>query len=151
MNHYVLDANILFSGVISQKVVYRTMFSDHDNVFYTPDFVLAELNNYRTVFLKKSAVKSADLKEFTLFLFSKIIVVPDYVITPESYSAAEGLVVDIDPKDVAYVALNEELGSVLLTRDKLLHDGLRAKGYTRIKLFNEFLAQQIDESGRESK
>ena len=58
MNQYVLDANILFSGVISQKVVCRTLFSDRGN-------------------------------------------------------------------------------------------GLQAKGYSRIKLFNDFLAQQLNESGRE--
>ncbi|WP_080239115.1 PIN domain-containing protein [Spirosoma rigui] len=149
MNQYVLNANILFSGVISQKVVYRTLFGDWGNVFYTPDFVLAELNNYHSVFLKRSTVKGVDLKEFTLFLLFKIIVVPDYVITPESYRIAEELVADIGPKDVAYVALNEELGATVLTRDKALHDGLRTKGYSRIKLFNEFLSQQLSESGRE--
>lgn len=58
MNQYVLDANILFSGVISQKVVYRTMFSDHDNVFYTPDFVLAELNNLFNEFLARQIEES---------------------------------------------------------------------------------------------
>lgn len=141
MKQYVLDANILFSGVISQKPIYRAMFGEH--LFYTPDFVLAELNEYRKVFLKKSAVKGIDLKEFTLFLFSKIIVVPDYIITEDAYRVAEALVADIDPKDVAYVALNEELGSTLLTRDKVLYDGLQAKGYTRIKLFNDFITEQL--------
>ncbi len=141
MNQYVLDANVLFSGVMSQKAIYRAMFDQ--NRYYTPDFVLAELNNYRKVLLKKSAVKGTDLKEFTLFLFSKITVVPDYVITPDSYTRAELLVAEIDPKDVAYVAPNEELGTTLLTRDKPLYDGLTAKGYTRIRLFNEFIAQQI--------
>ncbi|GAB2602425.1 PIN domain-containing protein [Spirosoma areae] len=145
MNQYVLDANVLFSGVISQKPIYRAMFGK--NVFYTPDFVLAELNTYRTVFLKKSAIKRTDLKEFTLFLFSKIIVVPDYIITLESYERAEKLVADIDPKDIAYVALSIELDATLLTRDKLLHDGLIHKGYTQIQLFNDFVAGQISEKG----
>ncbi|MFD2573595.1 PIN domain-containing protein [Spirosoma soli] len=145
MNQYVLDANVLFSGVMSQKAIYRAMF-DQDK-YYTPDFVLAELNNYRKVFLKKSAVKGTDLKEFTLFLFSRIVVVPDYVITPDSYTRAELLVADIDPKDVAYVALNEELGTTLLTRDKPLYDGLRAKGYMRIRLFNDFIAEEITAQG----
>lgn len=143
MNRYVLDANVLFSGVISQKPIYRAMFGE--DVFYTPDFVLAELSMYRTVFLKKSAIKRTDLKEFTLFLFSKIIVVPDYIITLESYERAEKLVADIDPKDVAYVALSIELEATLLTRDKPLYDGLKAKDYTRVQLFNDFIAGQIME------
>ncbi|QDK78755.1 hypothetical protein EXU85_09105 [Spirosoma sp. KCTC 42546] len=143
MNQYILDANILFSGVISQKVIYRIIFGEKTNVFYTPDFVLAELNGYRKVFLKKSAIKGTDLKEFTLFLFSKIIVVPDYIITPESYEQAEKLVADIDPKDVAYVALSIELDAILLTRDKPLYDGLKAKDFMRIQLFNDFITEQV--------
>lgn len=145
MNQYVLDANILFSGVISQKAIYRTLFSN--NTFYTPDFVLAELNTYRSVLLKKSAVKGKDLKEFTLFLFSKVIVVPDFIITPESYEQAEGLVIDIDPKDVVYVALSIELNAILLTRDKPLYEGLRAKGYVHVQLFNDFITWHNSEMG----
>ena len=141
MKNYVLDANILFSGILSQKSIYRAMFDE--NVFYSPDFVLAELNAYRKVLLKKSAVKGADLKAFTLFLFSKITIVPDYVISDESYAIAEKLVADIDPKDVAYVALNEELNATLLTRDTVLYEGLRARGYTRIQLFSDFIASQL--------
>ena len=145
MNQYVLDVNILFSGIISQKPIYRAIIDE--NIFYTPDFSLTELNAYRHVFLKKSAVKTIDLKEFTLFLFSKITIVPDYIISPDSYNVAEELVADIDPKDVAYVALNEELDTILLTQDKLLYDGLQAKGYTRVQLFNDFIASQISEKG----
>ncbi len=141
MNQYVLDANILFSGVISQKAIYRAMFDD--NVLYAPDFVLTELNAYRKVFLKKSSVNGTALREFTLFIFSKLIIVPDYIISEQSYRKAEILVADIDPKDVAYVALNEELNTVLLTRDKELYDGLQTKGYTRVILFNDFIADQI--------
>ncbi|QJW89181.1 hypothetical protein HNV11_07135 [Spirosoma taeanense] len=148
MTHYVLDANILFSGIISQKAIYRAVFSEQ-HVFYAPDFLLAELNAYRSVFLKKSAVKGVDLKEFTLFLFSKIIVVPDYIITAESYAKAEGLVADVDPKDVAYVALSEELSATLLTRDKPLHDGLKAKGYEQVLLFDEFISRRISQEEQE--
>lgn len=144
MNQYVLDANILFSGLLSQKVIYRVLFSKH--TFHTPDFVLAELNNYRTVLLKKSAVKGTDLKAFTLALFAHIIVVPDYVITTESYERATALVADIDPKDVAYVALSIELNAVLLTRDKPLYEGLLAKGYEHVQLFSDFIYQQTANS-----
>ncbi len=98
MNQYVLDANILFSGIISQKAVYKSLFTQGQHIFFTPDFVLTELDKYHKVFL---------------------------------------------PKDVAYLALNEELGAILLTRDKSLYDGLQTKGYSRIQLFNDFIVQQM--------
>ena len=44
---------------------------------------------------------------------------------------------DIDPKDTDYVALSLELNHPLLTRDKPLADGLRAKGYTNLVLLDE--------------
>ncbi|QJD79190.1 PIN domain-containing protein [Spirosoma rhododendri] len=142
MNQYVLDANILFSGLLSQKAVYRALFGRH--TVYAPDFVLAELNNYRTVLLKKSAVKGTDLKAFTLALFANIVVVPDYIITADSYNQATQLVADIDPKDVAYVALSIELSATLLTRDKPLCEGLVAKGYEKVQLFSDFISQQTN-------
>lgn len=126
--HFVLDVNILFSGVLSRKEIYRKIFSEYK--LYTPDFALIELNKYRETILKKAGeVTSADFRNFTLFIFSKIVVVPDYLISEESFRKAEKLVEDIDKKDVAYVALAEELGMVLLTRDKKLYDGLKEKGY----------------------
>ncbi|CCH54564.1 hypothetical protein BN8_03746 [Fibrisoma limi BUZ 3] len=145
MKQYVIDANILFSGVLSRKAIYRAVFNQ--NLYYAPDFILAELNNYREVILRKTNVQRDELKEFTLFLFSKIIVVPDYVISEASYRQAQNLLADIDPKDVAYLALNEELGTILLTRDKPLYEGLIGKGYERVQLFGDFIAQNLTGEG----
>ena len=118
MNAYVIDVNILFSGVISRKDVYRELFSE--NTLYTPDFALVELAKYRQVILKKAKVHTDKLKDFTLFIFSKIVVVPDYIISDASYQKAKELCEGIDIKDIAYVALTEELDLMLLTRDKEL-------------------------------
>ncbi|MCK4764204.1 MAG: PIN domain-containing protein [Candidatus Aminicenantes bacterium] len=136
--HFVLDVNILFSGVLSRKEIYREIFSEYK--LYTPDFALLELNKYREIILKKAGkVTPADFRNFTLFIFSKIVVVPDYLISEESFHKAEKLVEDIDKKDVAYVALAEELGIVLLTRDKKLYEGLKEKGYEQVKLFDKLV------------
>ena len=116
----------------------------NDDIFYTPDFALIELDKYRKVILKKSKAESDELREFTLFLFSKIIVVPDYVISDKSYTDAGELVSNIDPKDTVYIALNQELSTtILLTRDKPLFDKLTEKGYLRIRLFNEFVTEKL--------
>ncbi|MCP4155638.1 MAG: DNA-binding protein [bacterium] len=122
---FVIDVNIIFSGVLSRKDIYRNIFSQFK--LYTPDFAFIELNKYRAVILKKAKkVLADDLRDFTLFLFSKIIVVPDYLISDSAYEKARRLVENVDKKDVAYVALAEELNLQLLTRDKQLYDGLKA-------------------------
>ena len=142
MKEYVVDVNIIFSGVLSRKEIYRKMFSEY--ILYTPDFAFIELNKYREVILKKTKkLKAEDLRDFTLFLFSKIIVVPDYIISESSYKKAEDLVKNIDYKDVAYVALTEELNLILLTQDLPLHDGLKSQGFENVKLFNEFVKEMI--------
>jgi hypothetical protein len=42
MKTFVIDVNILFSGLLSQKEIYKALFAD--KIFYTPDFALIELN-----------------------------------------------------------------------------------------------------------
>lgn len=50
MKNYVIDANIIFSALISGKEVYFKLFSLHH--FYLPDYALQELEKYRQVILK---------------------------------------------------------------------------------------------------
>ncbi|GAA4399946.1 PIN domain-containing protein [Nibrella viscosa] len=141
MTSYILDANILFSGILSRKPVYRALFSTY--VFYIPDFALIELEKYRALIRKKAGTESEQLKEFILFIFSRLIVVPAYIVSDANKVHAAELVKTIDPKDIAYVALVEELNATLLTRDQVLHNGLVARGYTKVQLFESFIEEQI--------
>lgn len=138
---YVVNANILFSAVLKQKGLYEELAERF--VFYTPDFALLELQKYRRLILQKTATDPARLRTFTTQFFRKVTVMPDYIISEEALKTAAQLCADIDPKDVMYVALNEELQTTLLTRDKPLYDGLKAKGYERVKLFDEFVREQF--------
>lgn len=140
MNQYILDANIVFSALISKKEFYLDLMAQ--NTFYTPDFALIEINKYRSVILKKSRLKLDALNEYTFRFFRKLIVVPDYVISDNSLQKAIDLCADIDLKDTIYIALAIELNTTLLTRDKPLYDGLIAKGFMPIQLFDDFIRQQ---------
>lgn len=73
--HFILDVNIIFSGVLSRKEIYRKLFSEYK--LYTPDFAFIELN------------------------------------------------------------------LTLLTRDKKLYEGLKAQGFEKIKLFDEFIREIV--------
>jgi len=139
MKEYVLDANIIFSGLLSGKNLYRKIFENF--IFYTPDFALNEIQNYQEQILKKTKLNKIELQEFTLFIFSKLIVAPEFYISNESRQKAYNLCKDIDIKDVIYVALSIELKCPLITRDKPLYNGLIAQGYTNILLFDNFISQ----------
>jgi len=139
MKDYVIDANIIFSSLLSGKRFYRKLFESY--IFYTPDFALNEIQNYQDVILKKTKLNKEQLQEFTLFIFAKLIVAPEFYITNESRQKAYDLCIDIDLKDIIYVALSIELRCPLITRDKLLYNGLIQKGYTNLILFNDFLSE----------
>lgn len=74
-------------------------------------------------------------------VFERITVVPNLIISTQSYYQAFILCRDIDPKDTDYVALSLQLGITLLTRDKPLSDGLRIKGFTNIIILDELFNQ----------
>lgn len=141
MNEYVIDANVLFSALIKQSDLYERLTDQF--VFYTPDFALTELQKYRHVILKKSRSDPKGLKDFSVVLFKRIVVLPDYIISDDSLLMAKQLCVDIDEKDTVCVALNEELQLTLLTRDKPLHDGLKLKGYARVRMFDDFVREYL--------
>jgi predicted nucleic acid-binding protein len=137
MKEYILDANILFSGLLSKKDFYRKIFQE--NKFYLPDFALIEIAKYKQTILNRNQKIFKDLQEFVLFIFSKLIVVPDFYISDSSLNQAIELCSDIDEKDSVYIALSIEMSLPLVTRDRTLTLKLKEKGFLNIILFDEFI------------
>jgi len=138
-NEFVIDANIIFSSLLSGKGLYRKIFET--NKFYTCDFALQELQTYQATILEKTKLSKSELQEFTIFIFSHIVVVPQFYITQINKNNAFELCKDIDEKDTVYVALSLELDLTLLTRDKPLYNGLKNKGFEKILMFDRFIEQ----------
>ena len=135
---YVVDANVLFSFLISGRESYLTFLTD--NKIFTPDFALAEIQIYQNVIIQRSKLPLEQFRAYALDLFSRITVVPNLLVTTQYYYQAFTLCRDIDPKDISYVALSLQLGAMLLTRDKPLAIGLRAKGFANVILLDELFA-----------
>ncbi|MEP7128346.1 MAG: PIN domain-containing protein [Chitinophagales bacterium] len=134
---YVIDANILFSALISGKVFYQQIFRKFQ--LYAPEFILKELAIYNDTIQTKSKIQAPELSKLSRKLFSELIILPDLSLTLDSLNSAKFLCNKIDPKDIAYVALTIELGCTLLTRDKKLHEGLKKQEFNNVMLFDEFL------------
>ena len=132
---YVLDANVLFSFLISGRKEYLTFLAD--NRVYTTDFIFEELQLHQFVINQRTKLPPDHFQKFVLDIFDQLTVVPNLLISTQNYYQAFMLCRDIDPKDTDYVALSLELNHPLLTRDKPLADGLRAKGYTNLVLLDE--------------
>lgn len=135
---YVLDANVIMSIVISGKAQHRLLLSNLNCL--TIDFVFNEIAKHKIVIQEKAKRSDEGLRQFIFTVFSTLTVVPSMAISDGDWHDAVELCRNVDPKDVAYVALSLSTGFPLVTRDKPLHAGLRKKGFRSVLLFDEFLA-----------
>ncbi|RRA99767.1 PIN domain-containing protein [Larkinella rosea] len=136
---FVIDANVLFSCLISGRKDYLNLFVNYN--IATPDFVVDELREHQDVILKKTRLPADRFHEFAARIFKDITIIPNFLISTQYYFQAFLLCRDIDPDDTSYLALALQYDVPLLTRDKLLVDGLRARGYTNVILLDELFSQ----------
>lgn len=140
MKEYVIDANILFSALISGKTFYKTLFLKH--IFYTPDFALRETKNYQQLIIAKMKGKEDKFRKFTKFLFSNLRIMPEFILSTQSLQQGYHFCKDQDEYDTTYIALSLELGIPFVTRDKPLYHWLKNQGYDKVILFQD-LANEI--------
>ena len=144
MESFVIDVNILFSGLISRKKFYEELFLRYK--FFIPDFALLELQKYKKVIRKKASKQQADFEKFAVMLFSNLNVIPDILLSEQIISQAEELCKEVDIKDSLYVALSIFLDEPLITRDKPLYNHLKNnKNFENVILFDEFVNQHQEE------
>ncbi len=138
---FVVDVNVLFSALMSGKDLYINAFTSCQ--FLLPDFALSELQKYQLLILEKTKLSITDLQAFTLALFEQITVVPNMLISNQSYLQAFELCKDIDEKDLTYIALSIEFDLPFITKDNILVEGLKKKGFQNVKLLADFLNEII--------
>lgn len=138
MTRFVIDANIIISILISGKAAYKPLLSLYE--FYTSEFSLEEIEKYKPLIFEKSRLNAIELRNFAIFVYGNLTVLPNLVVSREAFQKAVQLTHNIDIKDVSYVSLALELDLVLLTRDRVLATGLRKKGFRKVMLFEDFLS-----------
>ena len=136
MKQYVIDANVIFASLISGKENYEQMFTRQK--FYLPDFALIEIQKYQPVITSKTQLPFEDLKTYTIGIFERLTIIPNLIISTQSYFRAFDYCKDIDEKDTPYLALAIEFGIEFITNDIELVNGLRAKGFDKIISLTEF-------------
>ncbi len=137
MTDFVVDANVLMSILISGKASYRPILTF--NHFILPDFALIEVENYQDTLKRKTKMSDTQFIQWSYFVFGQITVLPRYVLAQDVLIKSQRLLEKIDLKDISYVALSMQLNVLLLTRDTLLHEGLRRQGFRKVLLFDDFL------------
>lgn len=138
MTKYITDINVIFSALISGKDKYLKIFEDFK--FLLPDFALEELQYYQELILQKTNLSAQNFKDYTLGLFEHITIIPNLLISTQSYYQAFELCKDVDEKDMVYIALAIEFDCVFITKDYELVTGLEQKGFDRIQRLDDFMA-----------
>lgn len=138
MKRYVADVNVIFSTLISGHENYLRMFTDFE--IMVPDFALLEMQEHQTRILRDTRVNPETFRELTLKIFRYLTIVPNLLLSNRSYLAAWQLCKDIDEDDTAYLAVAVEFDDQLISKDAVLVNGLRAKGFQNVLHLSEFFA-----------
>ena len=112
---YVIDANVILSGLISDSMTRRLLVELEDS-FLTPAYVHDEIGTYTEMVSEKSGLSSAEVEELIKILFKRIDVVPRPVVL-ESLQEAARIMRDTDPDDAVYLAAALERDAHLWSDD----------------------------------
>lgn len=126
----VVDTNIIFSGLLSPNGTISDLLLNSSNTFdfYTPTYLLDELENHKNKLLKISGFSEKELDFLQRNLFKKIDLINLEYIRESTWEKAIELTKNVDEFDAPFIALALELESPLWTGDKKLIKGLSTKG-----------------------
>ena len=140
MDIYIIDTNLLYSAFlnidsqISQFIISAPAYGVS---LYAPRYLEYEISKHRTKIQLYAGYSDAHFARIKQTLFGRVTFIDDDVIPFEEWVIALRLVRNIDPEDVNFVALANFSAETLWTGDRKLYEGLRAKGFERIVMFDE--------------
>jgi predicted nucleic acid-binding protein len=126
----VVDANIVFSALLSKNSQYRDLLFDGQYDFYSPNFVFLEIFKHKEKILKCTK-ESEEVYGFLGKILKKITFVKEEIVSAENYEKANELCREIDENDTPFLALALEIDGHLLSGDEKLKRALKMKGFER--------------------
>ena len=130
----IVDTNIIFSAILNSNSVIGDILLNSSGKFQflSCHYLWKEIDNHWSKLCKISKLEEYNLLESQRIIYKNINFIDEEQIPKEYRQKAYELVKDIDMNDLAFVALNESMESILWTGDKGLIKGLRKKGYRKI-------------------
>jgi len=127
----VIDANIIFSALLSKNSQYRDLLLDEKYEFYSPNYVFLEIFKHKEKILKCTKEPEEEVYGFIGKILKRVHFVQEELISFENYMLAYNLCKEIDENDTPFVALALEINGFLLTGDTNLKKALKNKGFNR--------------------
>jgi len=142
----VIDTNIIFSRLLSPngKISDLLLNSSDKFDFYSPTYVLDELENHKKKLLKITGFTENEFEFLKRNIFKKIDLIDPESIRESTWNKAIELTKKVDEYDAPFIALALELESPLWTGDKKLIIGLNKKGIDWI-LTTDIIAEIRDD------
>lgn len=125
----VVDTNIVFSALHTPNSLTRQKLLSLPNQFVSCNFLFIEIFKHKERIFKNSRASDDEIYDYLEKVVQRIHFFNEELISTESYFEAYHLCKDVDLKDIAFVALAIELKAPLWTRDTVLKEALRAKGF----------------------
>jgi predicted nucleic acid-binding protein len=130
----VVDSNKLISAAISPYgKTAEILLSTPSLEKFAPAFLKQEILIHQGKMEKLAKLSSSDLRQVITSLFKQITFVKETEIPTEVWKRAEEICMQVDPKDIPYVALSIYLNAELWTGDKPLGSQLTKEGYSVVK------------------
>ena len=127
----VVDTNVVFSALLNEpSIMADLLLSLSPQVsFYAPTLLIEEIERYENRISAISKLKPDQIHRIKELIYNSLRFISLELISEESFQKAYSLTKDIDENDTPFVALSLELSATLLTGDKKLVEGLKAKGF----------------------
>jgi predicted nucleic acid-binding protein len=137
----VIDSNIVFSALLNTSgSIGDLLFNSEDQFsFYAPHNLHYEIEVHWKKLLKISKLTEEELHESQFRICKRIRFIDESLISERIWKNSESLLRDIDPDDIAFVALAKHLRAMLWSGDKILIRGLKKNGFTKIISTSELL------------
>lgn len=137
----VIDSNIAFSAMLHTDSKIAKMLFDGQRrfTFYTCYLLNAEIERHKGKIITLAEYSLEDFEAVKSKVFECLHFISEELVPFEYWQKALPLVRDIDIDDIAFVALSDFLEAHLWTGDKVLYEGLKAKGYAKVLSTQELL------------
>jgi len=125
----VIDTNRIIAAMLKDSVSRMIILHDMFN-FYTPDYVITEINRYQNYLCEKARLSITDYNVILYTILENIELVP-YSLFEKYMDEANRLMKNIDVKDSPFIAVGIAIkADGIWSEDKHLHKQNRLKVYS---------------------
>lgn len=129
MKKLIVDTNIILSYLYSQNSKILNVIDNDDFEIYAPNYIIYEFIKHQKRIMTKTKLNDAEYTELIGFILMRFYFVNIRDISFPNISYALRLCSDIDENDTIFVALALQMNCPIWTRDEILKNGLKSRGF----------------------